>query len=91
MTSLESLSRYEAATIEMRVTCTAETRRCATHTLDGPAWRAADGSICGYGFVSAARCREIPCASHTSKIIVKPCAGKLHAGLKGGLLGNGPV
>jgi Group II intron, maturase-specific domain len=32
-----------------------------------------------YTRLTHARHREVPGASHTSKIIVKPCAGKLHA------------
>jgi len=35
--------------------------------------------VCRNGLVSPARHREVPGASHASKIIVKPCAGKLHA------------
>ena len=35
--------------------------------------------------------REIPGASHTQKIIVKPCAGKRHARFERGFDGNGPA
>ena len=41
------------------------------------------------GSVSTARNREIPGASHTSKIIGKPCAGKPHARFERGLLKTG--
>ena len=59
----------------------------AADALDGSARRAANGSggevvsrqVCRDGLVSTARNCEVPGASHISKIIVKPCAGKLHA------------
>ena len=46
-------------------------------------------SFCRDGSVSAARDREIPGASHTKKIIGKPCAGKLHARFERGFLETG--
>jgi hypothetical protein len=39
--------------------------------------------------VSAADDGEVPGASHTQKIIVKPCAGKLHARFERGVVENG--
>ena len=41
----------------------------------GFTWR----SVGGHGPAQIARHREVPRASHTKKIIVKPCAGKRHA------------
>ena len=43
------------------------------------------------GSVPVARHREIPGASHTSKIIVKPCAGKPHARFERGFHGTRPA
>src|SRR5215472_17790492 len=41
------------------------------------------------GSVSIARDRALRCASHTTKIIGKLCAGKSHAQFERGLYGNG--
>jgi len=46
-------------------------------------------TVLGYGLVPAAWDRALPRASHTSKIIVKPCAGKPHARFERGLLKTG--
>ena len=43
------------------------------------------------GPASSAGCCAIPGASHTSKIIVKPCAGKRHARFERGSYGAGPL
>src|SRR5436190_20225545 len=45
-------------------------------------------TVTRYGLVSAARPRALRCASHTSKIIGKPCAGKPHARFERGFDGN---
>ena len=69
----------------------------AARALAVPAWWAAKGSgrevdprsVCEYGTVSTADNREISGASRTSKIIVKPCAGKPHARFERGLWKTG--
>ena len=69
----------------------------AAGALAVPAWRAAEDAaghldsrtVLGYGLVPAAWDRALPRASHTSKIIVKPCAGKPHARFERGLLKTG--
>ena len=45
----------------------------------------------GMGLYQLRRHREIPDASHTSKIIVKPCAGKPHARFERGCLETGQL
>jgi len=54
-------------------------KRSATQALE--AIREAGNRGCNFvvDLVSPARNREVPGESYTSKIIVKPCAGKLHA------------
>src|SRR5215467_5601061 len=53
----------------------------ATSLYLRPAPRYGPSSVDGHG--------AIPCASHTQKIIVKPCAGKRHARFERGCYGNG--
>ena len=69
---------------------------CEPAPLAIPAWRAAgdeEGQFTGISYMGWVCIdwghREIPGASHTSKIIVKPCAGKPHARFERGLLKTG--
>jgi RNA-directed DNA polymerase len=69
----------------------------AVGALVVPVWRTASDeaghldrrTVLGYGSVPIARNRALPGASHTRKIIVKPCAGKPHARFERGLLKTG--
>jgi len=66
----------------------------AAHARAIPARRSTDDAaghldwrtVLGYGPVPPAWDRALPGASHTRKIIVKPCVGKPHARLERGLL-----
>ena len=60
-------------------------RRATANQARAIHWRSASW----YGFASVDGHREIPGASHTQKVIGKPCAGKRHARFERGILETG--